>query len=189
MELLHSDWYDTHREIVILMLTILICNFTVDFRLDIVGNFLDNRLWTLVDFQVLEILEVYCGDIGRSMPLVDWLKEQEPELVDNQITELFHEIDEKPSFEAFRIGLQTEKEKIRPVKISLRNAETVHRILTKAKNLKNSEKYRKVYISPDRTLEERRKHKQLVAEMRQLATDNPDQNFFIFRGEICKRDK
>jgi len=76
MELLHSDWYDTHREIVILMLTILICNFTVDFRLDIVGNFLDNRLWTLVDFQVLEILEVYCGDIGRSMPLVDWLKFQ-----------------------------------------------------------------------------------------------------------------
>ena len=75
------------------------------------------------------------------------------------------------------------------MKISFRNAEIAHRILTKAKNLKSSTNYRKVYISPDRTPEERIKHRQLVAEMRQLAADNPEQRFFIFRGEICNVDK
>ena len=130
------------------------------------------------------------SDDDRSRNVVVFgLKEQESVNVDSQITDLFNVLDEKPSFQAVRIGLQPEDESIRPVKISFRNAEIVHRILTKAKNLKSSTNYRKVYISPDRAPEERIKHRQLVAEMRQLAADNPEQRFFIFRGEICNVDK
>ena len=130
------------------------------------------------------------SDEDRSRNVVLFgLTEKESADLESQITDLFNEIDEKPSFEAVRIGLHTEKEKTRPVKVSLRNVETVHRILTKAKNLRNSADYRKVYISPDRTPEERAQHRQLVLEMRQLAADNPDQHFVIHRGAICKRDK
>ena len=130
------------------------------------------------------------SDDDRSRNVVVFgLEEQESVHVDSQITDLFNVLDEKPSFQAVRIGLQPEDESIRPVKISFRNAEIAHRILTKAKNLKSSTNYRKVYISPDRTPEERIKHRQLVAEMRQLAADNPEQRFFIFRGEICNVDK
>ena len=117
------------------------------------------------------------------------LTEKESADLDNQITDLLYAIDEKPSFEAVRIGLHFDEEKSRPVKVSFRNAETVHRVLTKAKNLRNSVHYRKVYISPDRTPEERAKHKQLVVKMRKLAADNQDQHFYIYSGEICKRDK
>ena len=53
--------------------------------------------------------------------------------VDSQITDLLSILDEKPSFEAVRIGLHSEDEKIRPVKVSFCNAGIVHRILTKAK--------------------------------------------------------
>ena len=86
-------------------------------------------------------------------------------------------------FQAFRIGLQPEDETIRTVKISFRNAKIVHRILTRAKNLISSTNYRKVYISPDRTPEERSKQRQLVAEMRQLAADNPAQRFSSLEGK------
>ena len=130
------------------------------------------------------------SDEDRSRNIVVFgLKEEDSVHVDNQITELFSALDEKPSFQAVRIGMQSEDEKIRPVKISFRSTEIVHRILTKAKNLKDSANYRKVFISPDRTPEERTKHRQLVAEMKKLATDNPDQHFFIFKGEICQEDK
>ena len=130
------------------------------------------------------------SDDDRSRNVVVFgLEELESVQVDSQLTDLFSHLDEKPSFEAVRIGLHSEDEKIRPVKITFRNAEIVQRILTKAKNLKNSTSYRKVYISPDRSPEERTKHRQLVARMRQLAADNPEKRFFIFRGEICNEDK
>ena len=130
------------------------------------------------------------SDDDRSRNVVVFgLKEQDLVHVENQITELFDTLDEKPSFHAVRIGLQSKDEKVRPVKISFRNAEIVHRILTKAKDLKKSAKFQKVYISPDRGPEERIKHRQLVTEMRLLAAENPDHRFFIFRGEICKGDK
>ena len=135
------------------------------------------------------VKEAVSDDDRSRCVVVFGLKEEESVQVDSQVTDLFNALDEKPSFEAVRIGLNSDDEKIRPVKISFRNAETAHRILTKAKNLKNSAHYRKVFISPDRTPEERTKHRELVAEMRQLAADNPDQRFFILRGEICQRDK
>ena len=115
------------------------------------------------------------SDDDRSRNVVVFgLKEQDLVHVDSQITELFDTLDEKPSFHAVRIGLQSKDEKVRPVKISFRNAEIVHRILTKAKDLKNSTEYRKVYISLNRGPEERTKHRQLVTEMRQLAAQkNP----------------
>ena len=73
------------------------------------------------------------SDEDRSKNVVVFgLKEQESVHVDSQITDLLSILDEKPSFEAVMIGLQSEDEKIRPVKISFRYAEIVHRILTKA---------------------------------------------------------
>ena len=101
---------------------------------------------------------------------------------------MFNDIEEKPSFEAVRIGEQAE-ETNRPVKICLRNSDTVHRILQKAKNLRKSATHRTVYVQPDRSPEERAKHRELVAEMRRRAREDPDSYYFIFSGEVCHRDK
>ena len=108
--------------------------------------------------------------------------------LDSKISNLFNDIEEKPSFEAVRIGEFSEESK-RPVKIRLRNPETVHRILQKAKNLRKSATHKTVYIQPDRSPEERAKHRELVAEMRRRASEDPDSYFFIFSGEVCHRDK
>ena len=116
------------------------------------------------------------------------LTEELSEDLDNKISSLFSDIEEKPSFEAVRIGEQSEDTN-RPVKVCLRNSETVHKILQKAKNLRKSATYRTVYVQPDRSPEERAKHRTLVAEMRRRASEDPDNYYYIFSGEIFHRDK
>ena len=90
--------------------------------------------------------------------------------------------------EAVRIG-EISEDTNRPVKISLRNSETVYQILLKAKNLRNSTAHRKVYLAPDRSPEERAKHRELVSEMKRLAREDPDMHYYIFSGQISFRDK
>ena len=102
--------------------------------------------------------------------------------MDRKIVELFSEIEEKPSFEAARIWMVSTDKK-RPVKVSLRNCETVNRLLAKAKKLKVTAAYQNVYISPDRSPEEREKHRELVAEMKQKASEDPERHYFLVRGE------
>ena len=65
----------------------------------------------------------------------------------------------------------------------------MNRLLFKAKKLKTKTTYRRVYIAPDRSPEEREKHRQLVAEMRRQAKEDPDRNYYLCSGEICMRDK
>ena len=128
-------------------------------------------------------------DEDRSRNVVVFgLSEEASEELDSKISSLFDDIGEKPSFEAVRIGEQSE-ERNRPVKVCLRNSETVHRILQKAKNLRKSATHRTVYVQPDRSPEERAKHRNLVAEMRRRANEDPDSYYYILGGEIFHRDK
>ena len=86
---------------------------------------------------------------------LDWQKKLH---FDGKITAVFEGIEEKPSFEAVRVG-KISDEKTRSDKVSLPNSDTVHRILFKAKKLQTTKEYRKVYISPDRSLKERDIHR------------------------------
>ena len=65
---------------------------------------------------------------------------------------------EKPQQESVRIGLKKELDRDRPrlVKISLSSSAHVIQILRSARNLKNSEQYKRVFICPDRTAEEQK---------------------------------
>ena len=102
-----------------------------------------------------KVVQEAVSDDDRSRNVVVFgLTEEKSEVLDSKITDLFNDIEEKPSFEAVRIGEQSE-ETNRPVKIRLRNSETVHRILHKANNLRKSATHRTVYIQPDRSPQER----------------------------------
>jgi len=116
------------------------------------------------------------------------LPEETSENLDDKITDLFGEIEEKPSFEATRVGTVSD-EKSRPVKVYLRNSDIVRRLLGKAKKLKATTEYRKVYISPDRSPVERVKHRKLVAEMRSKASEDPDRRYYIYAYSVCCRDR
>ena len=136
-----------------------------------------------------KVVQEAVTDDDRSRNVVVFgLADDASEDLDGKISGLFDDIEVKPSFEAVRIGEQSEDTN-RPVKIRLRNSETVHRILQKAKNLRKTATHKTVYIQPDRSPEERAKHRELVAEMRRRASEDPESYFFIFGGEVCHRDK
>ena len=62
-------------------------------------------------------------------------------------------------------------------------------ILRKSKDLKRTV-FDKVFLKPDRTLDQqRKKHKELVTELKQNIKDSPDKHHFIKNGEVCHEDK
>ena len=91
------------------------------------------------------------------------LTEEAGEKLCDRVSDVFGQINEKPHFEAVRVGNKTaDKARPRPVKVSLGNSWTVHQILIKAKELRLSQNHKTVFISPDRSHEERAVHKYLV---------------------------
>ena len=60
----------------------------------------------------------------------------------------------------------------------------VAQILSKAKQLKKKEEYERVYLSPDRSPEQRLQQKQLISELKQLVINNPGQKHYISGGKI-----
>ena len=105
---------------------------------------------------------------------------------------MFGQINEKPHFEAVRVGNKTaDKARPRPVKVSLGNSWAVHQILIKAKELRLSQYHKTVYISPDRSPEERAVHKELVQKLREKVREetDPEKRYFIRSGRICEGKK
>ena len=120
--------------------------------------------------------------------LIFGFEETSEENLSHEVGEMFQQIEEKPHFKAVRVGKKSE-EKIRPVKVSFGNSSTVHQILVKAKELRLIPRHKTVFISPDRSPEERTIHQQLVLEMKQIAKEDPDEHYYIRSGKICCKDK
>ena len=116
-------------------------------------------------------------------------------------SQLFNEIDAFPTPKVLtvtRIGpvkpqgkTETTRPSCRPIKVTLASPEAVKFVLSKAKKLKQNpyEEYKNIYLSPDRSREERAAHKSLVAQLKQKITDNPEKYHFIRDGKIKTVDK
>ena len=77
-----------------------------------------------------------------------------------------------------RVG-RPQEENSRPLKVKIGNVSVVSDILAKSKVLKGHDKLNNVYISPDRSKEERVERNNLVKELKQKRADNPDKRFYI----------
>ena len=82
-----------------------------------------------------------------------------------------------------RIGVKTSG-KARPMVATLRSREDVVTLLRKARELRETENYSDIYLSPDRTFEERVERKRTVEILKKLKTDNPTKQYVIRRGVI-----
>ena len=95
-------------------------------------------------------------------------------------------MDEKPQVsKCRRIGQKTSGS-VRPVIFTVRNSDVVYQILRKAKGLRDIEGYKTVYISPNRTPEERIERRKLVSELKSKRSGDPNSRYFIRKGEIVK---
>ena len=117
--------------------------------------------------------------------IVFGLKESPEEDLYGLVGDLLLAINVKPKFEAERIGRGNE----RPIKIVLENKSRVFDVLSAAKKLKGIEEYCNVYISVDRTAEERASRKKLVAEMKEKISQDSGKHYYIRKGKVCYRDR
>ena len=61
----------------------------------------------------------------------------------------------------------------------------MQQILTRARLLKEQERLKDVYVSPDRSPEERSARRLLVEERKKKAAEEPERNHFIKGGKVC----
>ena len=78
-----------------------------------------------------------------------------------KVSKVLLELDEKPKLEANGIEQGSVKNP-RPVKVSVSDSNVVLQILRKSKDLHNSDQYKLVFTSPNRTPKQRVEHRELV---------------------------
>jgi hypothetical protein len=103
------------------------------------------------------------------------------------IDKVFECVGEKPRHESVRIGLKTSEVQTvrhRPVKVKLADSSHVIQILRSAKKLKETDNYGSVFLSPDRSPEERKLRREAVASLKQKLTAEPDDRHFIRDGKV-----
>ena len=92
------------------------------------------------------------------------------------------------TLDAYRLG-EKQEGKTRPVKVTLRNAETVRYLLRRAYKLRENDQFKNVYLTPDRSRKDRTAHSKLVSEMRGLIEKDSTKYYFIRDGKIKWVDK
>ena len=75
--------------------------------------------------------------------------------------------------------------KIRPIKLVLNNMDAKYEILSKAKNLKTHEEYKKVFVVPDLTRKQQEEDKKLRTKLKEIR-ESGDNDVRIKRGKIIK---
>ena len=128
----------------------------------------------------------------RSRNLVIFgLAEEDGEQITETVAEVFEALGEKPTVEACRIGRKKSKTDAasRPVKVTVSSSLMVSQILIKARKLRLTDKFKSVFVSPDRSMEQRETHRNLVKELKEKASSNPSKRFYIKGGEICSYEK
>ena len=119
--------------------------------------------------------------------IVFGVTENEEEGPDSKILDVFESLDEKPRItECVRLGSKKEGV-VRPVKVTLGSSESVHRVLSRAGQLKGFQQYRGVYLSADRTRDERLARKNLVEQLKQKREAEPEHYHFIRNDIILSR--
>ncbi|KAL5258246.1 hypothetical protein ACHWQZ_G013022 [Mnemiopsis leidyi] len=116
--------------------------------------------------------------------------EEAGECVTTKVSTILEQLEEKPRIMGCRrIGQRvTGESKKRPIIFSVKSTDIVYQILKKAKRLKDIEDFKTVYISPNRTLDERISRQKLVTELKERRSGDPTGHYFIRKGEIVKAD-
>ena len=114
-------------------------------------------------------------------------EEEAGENLSEKVSKVFGTLNEKPKFSVKRLGLTKPSEggRPRPVRVVLKTgAAAVQQILAKAVQLRETEEYKRVYISPDRTPEQRAAQRGLVGEVKRRRAEEPGKTHFKRGGVV-----
>ena len=118
------------------------------------------------------------------------VQESDHEEVESVVSRLFARIGEKPHVsECLRLGKKSDDGPPRPIKVSLRSSETAMQLRFNRRCLKEDPETKRVYISPDRSREERELRKGLVKEMRERMRSDPSKYHYISGREVVSKER
>ena len=124
------------------------------------------------------------------------LKEDTGEDVSGKVGDVLLQLNLKPKVDVSRIGSgvpstseESANRKPRPVKVTVASSAIVKEVLSRAKHLKNCSGFRGVYLSPDRSVEQRAEHRKLVLELKQRLVDQPGKRHFIRGNSVVSTEK
>ena len=117
------------------------------------------------------------------------LQERKGENIKERVEEVFQDIGLKPKLQAVRVGKVGKETTKRPVKVSLSSSSLVYEALRQARRLRHSEKFSKVFVRPDRSVEERAQDKVLVQDLLKKREAEPNKLHYIRSGTVHSRDK
>ena len=124
----------------------------------------------------------------RSSNLIVYGLEENTGSDNDKLKVLFTALDEAPVLSRVeRLG-KAGGEGVRPIRVVLRSRETARTILGKSARLKDSDNYKTVFISPDRTLEERLERRELVAKLKEKKESEPDKSWKIRNGSVVESE-
>ena len=109
--------------------------------------------------------------------IVFGVPEEQEEIVDNKVRLLLESLEEKHhTTECCKIGQS------KPGMVKSSNS--VYHILRKAKQLKDTEGYKRVFITPDKTVEEQISRQKLVKELKEKRAADLNKHYIIRKGEV-----
>ena len=103
------------------------------------------------------------------------LEEGVNEDISTTVNELLQTMEEKPCMEDCRVGIK----KVRPVKITIVSSSVADQRTAKVRKLNSVEKYKKVFVNPDRSPEQRKERRELVKEVKRLSVEGMDKRHYI----------
>ena len=134
-------------------------------------------------------------DRSRSFMLFG-LKEEKEEDVSGKVCDVLLQLNLKPKVDVSRVGSgvpsssqDSANKKPRPVKVTVASSAIVKEVLSRAKYLKNCPGFGGVYLSPDRSVEQRAEHRKLVSELKQRLVDQPGKRHFIRGNTVVSTEK
>ena len=123
----------------------------------------------------------------RSCNLIVYgLEETADEKTEDAVLAVIQHTDEKPKLVGCRRLGERGGEKTRPIRVTFHTREMVRSVLAKSAKLKEVEGYSRVYLSPDRTLEQRQEMKKLLGVLSERREKFPEKKFGIRRGVVAE---
>ena len=107
----------------------------------------------------------------------------------DQIAEVMHEVGVvSGNVIVERVG-ERKEDSHRPIRVNFERKEEVVNVLARARRLKDSSTFSAVFLSPDRTVEERKAHRKLVDEMKEKRSQSPNTIFYIKNNTVCSKPR
>ena len=125
----------------------------------------------------------------KSNLIVFGLTEEKNEDLMNVVSEVFETVGAKPKvIECSRLGGKKHEHR-RPIKVKLSSQDSADLVIRNSRKLKGVDKFKAVFIAPDRSIEERANHRKLVEELKNKIKIEPSKYHFIRDQKIVSVDK